>query len=348
MGTIALSGGGTAGHVMPCVALAEELAKYFDRIIYLGGDGMEKKIVTAAGIPFYETPTVRLDRSHVLNNFRIPFTLSSASKEAKSILQSENVRAVFGKGGYAMLPACFGAKSLGIPLVIHESDYSMGLANKLCAGFASRVLTSFPETPGGIFVGNPVRKEILNGDKRRAVHKYGLNALKPTVLVFGGSSGSLAINEALYPILPSLTQNANVVHITGANDTRTVSARGYVKIEYADDIADLYAVAKVAVIRGGANSLAEVTALGKRAICIPLPKSGSSRGDQAENALSYSKRGLINLLPQSDLTPDELLKRIEFELTCKDREQQPNDANIKIVGHILDVASGLSGQDRLS
>lgn len=336
MGTIALSGGGTAGHVMPCLALAEELAKYFDRIIYLGGNGMEKKIVTAAGIPFYETATVRLDRTNVLNNFRIPFTLSSASKEAKSILLNENVRAVFGKGGYAMLPACFGAKSLGIPLIIHESDYSMGLANKLCVSFASRVLTSFPETPGGICVGNPVRKEILNGNKQRALHKYGLNPSKPTVLVFGGSSGALAINEALYPILPSLTGIANVIHITGANDTAKVSAPGYFRIEYADDIADLYAVSKVIVMRGGANSLAEVTALGKRAICIPLPKSGSSRGDQAENALSYSKRGLINLLPQSDLTSEELLKRIEFELTAKDRKPILNDASLKIVDYILE------------
>lgn len=336
VGTIALTGGGTAGHVMPCIAVMEELAKYFDRIIYIGGDGMEKKIVSAAGIPFYQTATVRINKTNVLSNFKIPFALSSASKEAKSILLQENVQAVFGKGGYAMLPACFGAKSLGIPLIIHESDYSMGLANKLCVSFASRVLTSFPETPGGICVGNPVRKEILNGDKQRALHKYGLNPSKPTVLVFGGSSGALAINEALYPILPSLTGIANVIHITGANDTAKVSAPGYFRIEYADDIADLYAVSKVIVMRGGANSLAEVTALGKRAICIPLPKSGSSRGDQAENALSYSKRGLINLLPQSDLTPEELLKRIEFELTAKDREPILNDASLKIVDYILE------------
>lgn len=339
MTTIALSGGGTAGHVMPCLALADELYRYFDRVIYLGGNGMEKDLARNAGIPFYETETVRLDRAHLTENFKIPFVLASARKEAESILKSENVALVFGKGGYASLPAAFGAKALKIPLVIHESDYTMGLANKLCSRFARLVITSFPETPGGICLGNPVRKEIFSGDKRRAIRKYGLQPDLPTVLVFGGSSGALAINEALRPILPVLLKSANVVHIVGKNDNEDVRMPRYTRLRFADDIADLYAVSKVTVIRGGANSLAETTALGKRVISIPLPKSGASRGDQADNALSYHKRGLINLLPQSDLTPSELLKRIEYELSCKERGATTSDAAVNITKKILEIVS---------
>lgn len=324
---------------MPCLALTEELAKYFDRIIYLGGNGMEKDLVTAAGIPFYETKTVKLDKTRITANIKIPFELSSASKEAKSILRRENVRVVFAKGGYASLPAALGAKAAGIPLVIHESDYSMGTANKLCSLFAARVLTSFPETPGGICTGNPIRPEIFKGDRTRAIDRYCLRLALPTVLVFGGSTGSIAVNQALYPILPELTKHANVIHVAGKNDGTNLDMPGYVRLEYADDIADLYAASKVIVMRGGANSLAEATALGKRTICIPLPKSNTSRGDQAENAMSYFKRGLINLLPQSDLTPDELLTRIEYELSLPARQTVASNANRTIVENIVSVAS---------
>ena len=215
MATVALTGGGTAGHIMPCIAVAEELAKHFDRIIYFGGDGMEKEIVPSYGLPLYTTAAAKFSRRDILDNLKIPFILAGAAKEAKDILRRENVQLLFAKGGYATLPSALGARSLGIPVVIHESDYTMGMANRFISSFAAAAFTSFPETKGGEYVGNPIRREIFEGDASRARKRYGLHASRPVLLVFGGSSGSLKINEALFGCLRSLTTVYDVVHVTG-------------------------------------------------------------------------------------------------------------------------------------
>lgn len=310
MTTIALTGGGTAGHVMPSIALLSELYKYSDRIIFIGGNGIEEQIAREYELPFYSTKVVKFDRTHFMNNFKIPFVLKSAVNEAKDILKSEKVDAVFAKGGYCSIPASLAAHALGVPLIIHESDYTMGLANKMLSRYACRVLTAFPETYGGEYVGAPIRDEIFKGDANRAREKYHLSPYKKTLLVFGGSQGALAINDLIFPILNSLTKTMNVVHVVGKNEKRKIISENYVPISYANDIADLYAVGDVIVMRAGASSLAETCALGKRVIAIPLPK-GTSRGDQVLNAESYAKRSAIEIIKQEEATPTMLFERIE-------------------------------------
>ncbi|MBO7156879.1 MAG: UDP-N-acetylglucosamine--N-acetylmuramyl-(pentapeptide) pyrophosphoryl-undecaprenol N-acetylglucosamine transferase, partial [Clostridia bacterium] len=341
--TIALSGGGTAGHVLPALALISELKKHFDKIIYLGGNGMEQDLVPKNGIPFYQTSNIKFSRSNLISNLKIPVALNNAANEALEILKREKVDIVFGKGGYASLPAVIGAKKLKLPIVIHESDFKMGLANKFALRFCDAVITSFPETNGGTYIGTPIRDEIFNGDKERAYRKYGLNKNLPTILIFGGSSGSTIINDVVFKTAKELVTLGNVIHVTGKNEKRRLYLEGYHSTPYAEDIYDLYAVSHVVVTRGGANSLAEATGLGKRVICIPLPKSKHSRGDQVDNAKSYYSRGLIDLLPQSELSSDELLKRIKTELTQKERPVLTDTPNAKIVDKILEV---LINQDR--
>ena len=337
MAAIALTGGGTAGHIMPCIAVAEELAGYFDRIIYFGGDGMEREIVPSYGLPLYTTAVAKFSRRDILDNIKIPFILAGAAKEAKDILRREKVELLFAKGGYATLPSALGARSLGIPVVIHESDYTMGMANRFISSFAALTLTSFPETKGGEYVGNPIRREIFGGNGLRARKRYGLSETRPLILVFGGSSGSLKINEALFGCLRSLTTAYDVMHVTGKKETERIYLEHYKAVPYAEDIADLYAAADIVVMRGGANSLAEAAALGKRVVCIPLPKCASSRGDQVLNASSYSKRGLADVIAQDKLTPGELMRHIEKVAAMPPPKPEGANAAEKIVAKILSV-----------
>ena len=331
MTTIATTGGGTAGHVLPCIALIPDLKKHFDRIIHIGGDGMEKELVPTAGIDFFRASSIKFDRANLLKNVKIPFVLSAAVKEAKEILTREKVDVVFGKGGYCSLPTVIGASKLGIPVVIHESDYKLGLANKVASYFANLTLTSFPETKGGVFVGNPIRKEIFEGNARNVIREYNLSPVKKTILFFGGSSGASAINDVVFKTARTLVKDFNVLHVIGNKEKRRLFLDGYVSIPYAHNIQDLYAVADVIIMRGGANSLGETTALGKRIICIPLPKSKYSRGDQVDNALSYLKRGLINLLPQGELNQDRLLAEIYSALSQKEHPANRDTPNGEIV-----------------
>lgn len=335
MTTIATCGGGTAGHVLPCIALLPHLKKHFDRVIHLGVNGMEKHLMPKHGIPFFETNSIKFDRSNLIKNLKIPFVLSAASKQAKQILACENVDVLFSKGGYASLPAVLGAKSLEIPIIIHESDYQMGLANKMASFFADLVLTSFPETKNGIYVGNPIREEIFQGNPWYPLQKYELNPHKQTILVFGGSSGARVINDVIFKIAHKLTSKYNVIHLIGDKEKRRLFTHDYVAIPYADNIADLYALADLVIMRGGANSLQEATMLGKRVICIPLPKSKYSRGDQVANAISYQRRGLINILPQDHLTEDSLINEIATVISQKEHPICKDTPNEKIVEQIL-------------
>ena len=171
----------------------------------------------------------------------------------------------------------------------------------------------------------------------RARKRYGLSETRPLILVFGGSSGSLKINEALFGCLRSLTTAYDVMHVTGKKETERIYLEHYKAVPYAEDIADLYAAADIVVMRGGANSLAEAAALGKRVVCIPLPKSASSRGDQVLNASSYSKRGLADVIAQDKLTPGELMRHIEKVAAMPPPKPEGANAAEKIVAKILSV-----------
>ncbi|MBQ9369818.1 MAG: UDP-N-acetylglucosamine--N-acetylmuramyl-(pentapeptide) pyrophosphoryl-undecaprenol N-acetylglucosamine transferase [Clostridia bacterium] len=302
---IALTGGGTAGHIMPNIALAEALGKYFERIVYLGSsESMEEAICKERNIPYYPTETRKFVRGKIWKNLLLPEALIRGTKQAKKVLAEKDVDIIFSKGGYVSMPAVLAARSLSLPVVCHESDRTLGLANRVTAHFAARVYTAFPGTcKKGIVMPTPIRSKIFHGER---MHLF--ESAKPVVLFMGGSLGAKAINDALSSSLADLTAKYNVLHI-GGRGTLPMKTTSYVSVPYADDIENYFATADVIVSRGGASTLGELTALGKKVLVIPLPK-GTSRGDQVLNAAYYLKEGLVSVLPQESLTTDNLLGAI--------------------------------------
>ena len=307
MTNIALVGGGTAGHITPNLALLPELIKLFDKVIYLGSpSSMEQTLAEKANIPFYPTETSKFHRKSVWKNLALPLRLAKGKKEAKRILKTQEISVVFSKGGYAAIPTVLAARSLGIPVVCHESDRSLGLANRLTAKFAERVYTAFPDTcKNAVVLQTPIREDIFFG---KPLHVF-QNENKPVVLFMGGSLGAKAINDALSAALAQLTEKYNILQISG-NSAPPIKTPSYVNVPFTDRIQDYYTSADVVVCRAGASTLAELTALGKKVIAVPLPK-GESRGDQEENAAYYLTKGLIRVLPQSELGARALRAAIE-------------------------------------
>ncbi len=334
MKTIILTGGGTGGHVIPCLALVPELKKHFDCIHFIGGNGIEKKIVSSYGIPFHTVSTAKLDRQKLLRNVALPFSLCKGTAEAKKILDMLQPAVVFAKGGYASVPACFAARLKKIPIVCHESDYTMGLANKIVSSFAAKTLTSFPETAGGEFVGNPIREEIFRADSPSASTKK--TSVKKTVLFFGGSQGAKPINDIVYQSLDALLNEYDIIHIAGQNGDFSVCADGYTQMSYTDDMPRYLSLADIVVCRGGANTLFETAALGKKTVCIPLPK-GASRGDQVLNAESFEKQGLVTVLKQDNLTQENLMTALREAKAPSGAKKEMRDVNKNIVEKILSV-----------
>ncbi|MDR2267151.1 MAG: UDP-N-acetylglucosamine--N-acetylmuramyl-(pentapeptide) pyrophosphoryl-undecaprenol N-acetylglucosamine transferase [Christensenellaceae bacterium] len=336
MKVIAITGGGTAGHVTPNLAIVPELRKRFDKIIYIGGTGIESQLAKKCGLEFFSVDTIKFNRQSILANLKMPGVIFSGVKQACKILGSENVSIVFSKGGYVSFPTCVAAFIKKIPVVVHESDASIGMANKITSLFSKATLTSFPEARFGTYVGNPIRDEILCGNPIRARSKYNLSQ-KPVVLIFGGSTGARDINAVVYEIADRLTKKYSVIHITG-NNAPVISIKDYNMLAYADDICDIYAIADVVVMRGGSNSLSECAALGKKMLCIPLPKD-RSRGDQIENAASFEKRGCTRVLRQSDLTPERLLAEIDMTFKMPNPIPVRNTAYIAIADEIEKVVN---------
>lgn len=331
MKNIVLIGGGTAGHVMPNLAIAEDLRKYFDGIYYMGErGGIEETLALSHGLPFYGTDAVKLKRGAILSNISLPFKLLRAVNQAEKVLKEIKPSIVFAKGGYASLPSALSARRLGIKVIIHESDLSLGLANKLCKPFAHKVLTSFKDTcKGEIVVGNPVRKEIFEGKDPQIY----FSEPKPIILVMGGSKGSRAINECIKTAIDNLSEY-NIIHIVGESPV-DIRRDNYYSIRYSDQIQDLYYIADVVITRGGANALSEITALGKRALVIPLPK-GASRGDQCENADYYARLGFVDVLPEIEMNSDTLVDSIKKLMDKPSRGINTVTANDRIIQEIID------------
>ncbi len=296
-------GGGSAGHVVPNLAVMNEL-KFSHKLAYMGTGGIEKALVSEAGYPFFEVDCPKLVRSFTLENLKIPFRLRAAKKAAMRILEEEKPDLVFSKGGFASYPAVWAAHKLGIPALTHESDLSPGLATKLMAKKCKYVLTSFPETaglfPNGKYVGSPMRKELFRGERARARKKYSLPDDKPVLLVLGGGSGSRALNEAVIAHLPTLLKRFHILHITGKGNGEEILRSGYVRREFEKDMGSAYAACDCVLCRAGSNTVFEVIALKKPALFVPLERG--SRGDQLQNAAYFEKRGLCRILRESELS----------------------------------------------
>ena len=298
---ILFCGGGSAGHVVPNLALMHRL-QYSYKLAYMGTGGIEQRLVGDAA-PFFRVDCPKLVRSFTFENFKIPHRLRKAKLLAKEILERERPDLVFSKGGFASYPAVWAAHKLHIPVLTHESDLSPGLCTRLIAKKCERVLTAFPETAkkfkNGLHVGSPIRKEIFTGDRMRAMHKYSFSGNKPVLLVLGGGSGSRAINEAIRARLPELLKTFDILHLCGKGNAAENVPAQYVQREYETDMASAYACCDIVLSRAGSNTLFELLALKKPALLVPLMRS--SRGDQLENAQYFLSRGLCRMLPESML-----------------------------------------------
>ncbi len=338
MKKIVFAGGGTAGHIYPNLAIADELEGYEKH--YIGSNGMEEDILSKQPkIRFHKISSVKFDRAHIFKNFNIPFKLHKSIKEAKQILQEIKPDVIFSKGGYVALPVARAAKKLNIPLITHESDLSLGLANKIIARSASAVCTTFYETSKlnkkYIWTGQPIRRDILNGDRTKVLAKIGYSS-KPIVLFVGGSLGSIKMNNLLED--PSyLTKNYTIIHAVGKNNISRFSAQeNYFPLAYLDPISHYYAAADLVVTRAGSGVINELLALHKPMLMLPLSKA-ASRGDQIENAKLFSKLGYGEMILDEDLskeklaaTIDKMMKNLNFYKKNLQKAGK-NEANTKII-----------------
>ena len=316
---IVLTGGGTAGHVSPNLALIPRLQENGYEVHYIGSyEGIERQLIEEAGIPYYPISSGKLRRYKSLKNLSDPFRVLKGLGQAVKILKKIKPDIVFSKGGFVSVPVVVAARRLKIPCVIHECDMTPGLANKLCFSSADRVLCDFPETlkylPEGksAVSGCPVRAELFAGDKERGLQFLGFDDKKPLLMVVGGSLGAASVNEAVWKALPELLQQFHIVHLVGkgkGNDS--VKAEGYRQFEYInEELPYLFAAADLVVSRAGANAIFELVALKKPALLIPLGTS-ASRGDQILNAESFEKHGYSKVLLQDDLTPESLIRAVQ-------------------------------------
>lgn len=327
MKTIILTGGGTAGHVTPNLALIPSLKELGYDIHYIGSyNGIERKLIEAAGIPYDGISSGKLRRYFDLKNFSDPLRVLKGLSEAKHLMKKYKPDVVFSKGGFVAVPVVLAARHYKIPTIIHESDMTPGLANKICIPSAAKICCNFPETleylpkEKAVLTGSPIRKELLEGDRLSGLQYTHLSANKPVILVIGGSLGSVKVNTAVRHILPKLLADFQVIHICGKGnlDENLIGLQGYIQYEYVDSpLKHLFAAADVIVSRAGANSICEILALHKPNVLIPLSAS-ASRGDQILNAASFQKQGFSTVLEEEQLSDDSLYQSITD--TYKNRE----------------------------
>ncbi len=327
MKKIILTGGGTAGHVTPHIAIIPRLKEMDYEISYIGTyDGIEKKLIEDVGIPYYGIASGKLRRYFSWKNFSDPFRVIKGYNEAMKLMKTLSPDVVFSKGGFVTVPVVFAANKLGIPVVIHESDMTPGLANKLALPKASRVCCNFPETkenfPEGVatVTGSPIRPELFNGDKEAAFKYCSFTDKKPTVLIVGGSTGSQSVNNAIRSCLDKLLIEYNVIHICGKDktDPELNDKNGYAQFEYVKkELPDMFALADIVISRAGANAICELHALRKPNILIPLPLK-QSRGDQILNAESFEKLGYSKVILEEDIEEDTIVNAVHEVFNNKD------------------------------
>lgn len=318
MKTIVLTGGGTAGHVTPNIALIPKLQEEGWHIAYIGSkSGIEKELIEKENIQYYGIASGKLRRYMSIENLKDPFKVIKGLWDAYKILGNIKPNVVFSKGGFVTVPVVLAAKLRGIPVIIHESDITPGLANKIASRGAKTICVNFPETlkyvgQKGILTGTPIRNELFKGKAYRGKSICGFNQLKPVLVIMGGSLGSMKINETVRSCLDDLTKHFNIVHICGKGnvDTNRVDVEGYKQFEYVgDELPDILAMADIMLSRAGANALAEIVALGIPSLLIPLSQK-ASRGDQILNAASLEKQGYCVVLQEETLSENLLLEQL--------------------------------------
>ncbi len=316
---ILLTGGGTAGHVNPNIALMPALQKKGFTLVYVGSHkGIEKQLIEACGIPYRTISSGKLRRYFSLENVKDAFRVVKGLKDAYTVVKKEKPQLIFSKGGFVSVPVVVAGWMLRIPVVIHESDITPGLANKMCIPFAKAVCVCFPETVAAVgekavLTGTPIRQMLFDGNPQKGLALCGFepNDPRPLLLMMGGSSGSVKINTALRQTLPKLLRSYRLIHLCGqGNVDESLNQPGYKQFAYAgEELPHLLAAANLVLSRAGANAISELLALQKPSLLIPLSRN-ASRGDQILNAASFQSQGFCHVLPEEELTPDSLLTAI--------------------------------------
>ncbi|MEG0368733.1 MAG: undecaprenyldiphospho-muramoylpentapeptide beta-N-acetylglucosaminyltransferase [Hungatella sp.] len=344
MKKIILTGGGTAGHVTPNLALIPSLLKLGYEIHYIGSyQGIEKKLIETAGIPYDGISSGKLRRYFDLKNFSDPLRVVKGYGEALRLMKQYKPDVVFSKGGFVAVPVVLAAKHYRIPTIIHESDMTPGLANRFCIPSAAKVCCNFPETLAylptekAVLTGSPIRAELLQGDRLSGLQYAHLSANRPILLVIGGSLGSVTVNQAVRHLLPRLLPDFQVVHICGKGnlDENLIRTDDYVQYEYVDaPLKHLFAAADLVISRAGANSICEILALRKPNILIPL-SAAASRGDQILNANSFEKQGFSKVIEEESLGDDVLYQAITE--TYQNREDYKKHMEQSPLGNAVDT-----------
>ncbi len=320
MNNIVLTGGGTAGHVMPNLALIPYLEKDFT-IHYIGTyEGMEHWLVNPYLNPknYHAIKAGKLRRYLSIQNLKDPVKVIYGFFQAIKILRKLKPKLVFSKGGYVSVPVVFAAKLLNIPVVLHESDLTPGLANRLAIPRCDKVCVSFESTLSYVkkaekyYTGTPVRRELLNGDKALGRKLCQINDHKPVLMIMCGSQGAVAVNDAVDSVIETLCKTYHVVHIRGKNNLKPELdiIDGYTQFGFlGEDLKHIFATADIILSRAGANAIFEILALNLPALLVPLPKA-SSRGDQILNAEHFKANGWSMVLHQDQMNPESLVEHI--------------------------------------
>ena len=320
MKRIILTGGGTAGHVTPNIALLPRLKELGYDIQYIGSyTGIEKELIEPFGIPYHGISSGKLRRYFSVQNFTDPFRVLKGFREAHKLIRQLKPDVIFSKGGFVSVPVVLAGKRCKVPVIIHESDMTPGLANKIAIPSAAKVCCNFPETlkslPEGkaVLTGSPIRQELLSGNKIAAMDMCHFTSDKPVILVIGGSLGAVAVNNAVREALPELLKDFQIIHLCGKGkmDESLKDVEGYCQFEYIkNELRNLFALADIVISRAGANAICELLALHKPNLLIPL-SANASRGDQILNARSFERQGFSLVLEEEPLTKETLLNAVK-------------------------------------
>lgn len=344
---IIFTGGGTAGHVTPNIALMEPLLREGWEVHYIGSkSGMEKGLIAnLADVTYHSISTGKLRRYFSWQNFIDPFRVIKGYFQARKLIREIRPDVIFSKGGFVSVPVVLGAGK--VPVVAHESDYSPGLSNRIASRFTDKICLSFEDTladvqPGkGIFTGTPIRPALYSGSRERALAFTGYSGEKPVLLVMGGSLGAQKLNELVRAALPLLCERYDVIHLCGKgkNDCDCIAC-GYQQYEYIDkELPDLFALSDIVLSRAGANSVFELLALNKPSVLVPLT-SASTRGDQLLNAKYMEKKGYAKVVDQNTATTDSVVAAIDevyrdraayAERMCEDSRSDGTEAILAIL-----------------
>lgn len=350
---ILFTGGGTAGHVTVNLALIPYFQAAGWDVDYIGSyDGIERELITPLeNVTYYPISTGKLRRYMSIENFKDPFKVLKGTFQSWRIIRKKKPNIIFSKGGFVSVPVIVAARLCRVPTIIHESDLTPGLANKIATPFAKKMVTTFPETVNyiakekAIYVGAVVREELFQGRQEIGFQLTNLDETKPIILIMGGSSGSQKINDIVRKNLSVLLKQYQIIHICGRDNVeKTYDQRGYVQFEYVtDELKHLFAITDLVISRAGANAIYEFLALKIPMLLIPLSLA-ASRGDQIDNAKSFQKSGYAHVLSEEDLTDDSFIEAIRTLDQARDdirtnmRTYSSKQARDKVIALIENMA----------